>query len=128
MNIVTLIGRLTKDIDLKYLKDSGTPIAKFTIAIDREISNKGGKKETDYIDIQAWGKTAENCVNYLSKGSQVAVNGSIRIDKYKKDDVYKTSFKINANKVKFLNTTRSNVVQDEPSYNLEPMIDDDIPF
>ena len=65
MNHVVLIGRLTKDVELKYTQGTGTPVANFAIAVDREFTGKDGKKEVDFINIQVWGKSAENCANYL---------------------------------------------------------------
>ncbi len=82
MNHVVLIGRLTRDPELRYIAGTGTPVANFAIAVDREFSGKDGKRETDFIDIQVWGKSAENCANYIGKGSLVAIQGSLRIDSY----------------------------------------------
>jgi len=71
MNKCVLIGRLTKDIDLRYTQ-SGTAVAKFTLAVDRAFSKE---KETDFIPCVVWQKQAENCANYIGKGSLVAVGG-----------------------------------------------------
>ena len=143
MNNIVLVGRLTRDIELRYIAGSGTPVANFTIAIDREFTTKDGKKETDFIDIQVWGKSAENCANYISKGSLVAVQGSLRIDTYEKDGERRRAAKVNANRVQFLDSrngkkdeTNENVTQFEPSFvpgGLDPqgfqaITDDDIPF
>lgn len=85
MNNVNLIGRLTRDPELKYIPGSGTAVANFTLAIDRGLSKQqkrefeqSGKPTADFIRITVWGKQAENCANYLQKGRLVAVNGSIR--------------------------------------------------
>ncbi|MBQ6631792.1 MAG: single-stranded DNA-binding protein [Romboutsia sp.] len=102
MNLATLVGRLVKDPELKYIPGSGMAVANFTVAIDRDFSTKDGKKETDFIDIQVWGKSAENCANYIGKGSLVGIQGSIRVEKYEKDGERRTFIKINANKVQFL--------------------------
>ena len=82
MNHVVLVGRLTRNPELRYIAGSGTAVANFAIAVDREFNGKDGKKETDFIDIQVWGKSAENCANFIGKGSLVAIQGSIRIDSY----------------------------------------------
>ena len=84
MNHVVLVGRLTKDLELRYIAGNGTPVANFVLAVDREFTGKDGKKETDFLNIQVWGKSAENCANYIGKGSLVAVQGSIIIEKYEK--------------------------------------------
>ena len=137
MNNVVLCGRLTRDIELRYIPGNGTPVGNFTIAVDREFTTKDGKKETDFIDIQVWGKSAENCANYIGKGSLVAVQGSIRVEKYEKDGERRTFTKINANKVQFLESKKDK--QDNsftPSFNpagldandFEAITDNDMPF
>lgn len=103
MNNIILIGRLTRDPELRYIAGSGTPVAQFAIAVDREFSGKDGKKETDFIDIQVWNKTAENCANYLAKGSLVAIQGSLRIETYQNQaGENRRAARVNANRVQFL--------------------------
>ena len=80
MNNVILIGRLTKDPQLSFSKGKGTAIAKLTVAV-----NRIQKGEADFINCVAFGKTAETIGNYMTKGSQIAINGEIRVDNYKKD-------------------------------------------
>jgi single-strand DNA-binding protein len=84
MNKCVLIGRLTKDLDLRYTP-SGTAVAKFTLAVDRP-RRSDSEKETDFIPVVAWGKTAENCANYIGKGSLVAVEGRIQVRTYEAKD------------------------------------------
>ena len=143
MNHVVLIGRLTKDVELKYIQGTGTPVANFAIAVDREFTGKDGKKEVDFINIQVWGKSAENCANYIGKGSLVCVQGSIRIDSYQNQagETRKVT-RVNANRVQFLDTKNNKVnhqgfeLSFEPSFEptgLDPqgfqaIDDDDIPF
>lgn len=81
MNNVILIGRLTKDPQLSFSKGKGTAIAKLTVAV-----NRIQKGEADFINCVAFGKTAETIGNYMTKGSQIAINGEIRVDNYKKED------------------------------------------
>ncbi len=90
MNQVVLIGRLVKDPELRFIAGSGRAVANFTIAVDKEMSREkkaemsaAGKPTADFIRIVAWGKTAELCADYLAKGRQVAVNGSINTGSYK---------------------------------------------
>ena len=132
MNNVVLIGRLTKDVELKYIQGTGTPVANFAIAVDREFTGKDGKKEVDFIDIQVWGKSAENCSNYIGKGSLVGVQGSIRIDLYQnKEGENRKITRVNANRVQFLDTKRSEQGNKDNANTLEfQEIDDndDIPF
>ncbi|MDO8684027.1 MAG: single-stranded DNA-binding protein [Armatimonadota bacterium] len=77
MNVVVLIGRLTRDPELKYTT-SGVAVATFTIAIDRPL-NSQGVKEADFINIVTWRKTAEFAANYITKGRLVAVEGRLQI-------------------------------------------------
>jgi single-strand DNA-binding protein len=84
MNKCILIGRLTKDPDLRYTQ-SGTAVATFTLAVDRP-RRSDSEKETDFIPVVAWGKTAENCANYIGKGSLVAVEGRIQVRTYEAKD------------------------------------------
>lgn len=81
MNNVVLIGRLAKDPAINFSKGKGTAIAKLTIAV-----NRMQKGEVDFINCVAFGKTAETIGNYMTKGSQIAINGEIRVDNYKKED------------------------------------------
>ncbi len=107
MNQVVLIGRLTRDPELRYIP-SGSAVANFAIAVDREFTTKDGKKETDFIEIQVWGKPAENCAQYIGKGSLVAVHGSIRIERYQtKEGENRNATRINANRVQFLDSRKS---------------------
>ena len=132
MNQVILIGRLTRDPELRYIAGSGTPVAQFGIAVDREFAGKDGKKETDFIDIQVWGKSAENCANYIGKGSLVGIQGSLRIDNYKNEaGENRKATRVNANRVQFLDSKKdrkeANIIPDGQFENFT-VEDDDIPF
>lgn len=79
LNKVTLMGRLTRDPELRYTK-SETPVASFTLAVDRDFSGKnGGEKETDFIDCVAWKSTAEFVTKYFTKGRMAVVSGRLQI-------------------------------------------------
>ena len=107
MNQVVLIGRLARDPELRYIPSSGMAVAQFAIAVDREFTSKDGKKETDFIDIQVWGKSAENCANYIGKGSLVGIQGSLRIDTYKNQaGENRKATRVNANRVQFLDNRK----------------------
>ncbi|TGA42575.1 single-stranded DNA-binding protein [Clostridioides difficile] len=135
MNNVAMIGRLTKDPELKYIPGSGTAVSTFTIAIDRDYIKKDGTKETDFIPIEVMGKLAEVCANNLTKGRLIGVEGSIRVNSYEKEGEKRTYTKIHANKIKFLDYKKED---NEKEYMFEPKgldqqgfqaIDDpDIPF
>lgn len=99
MNKCVLIGRLTKDPELKLLAGSGKANCRFTIAVNREYK----KDETDFINCVAWGKTAETISQYMTKGRQIAVSGSIRTGSFDKQDgtkVYTTD--INVDRFEFV--------------------------
>ena len=84
MNKVILIGRLTRDPELRYT-GSNTPVATFSLAVNRSFTNQNGEREADFINCVVWRKLAETAKNYLSKGSQVAVEGRIQTRKYQND-------------------------------------------
>lgn len=79
LNQITIMGRLTRDPELRYTQ-SNTPVASFTLAVDRDFSPKdGGNRETDFIDCVAWRSTAEFISKYFSRGSLAAVTGRLQI-------------------------------------------------
>ena len=81
MNSVQLIGRLTKDLDLRYTS-TGKAVATGTLAVNRRFKNAQGESEADFINIQIWDKSAENLANFTRKGSQIGVNGRIQTRNY----------------------------------------------
>lgn len=85
MNKVVLIGRLTRDPELRYTSNN-TPVATFTLAVNRNHTNEDGEKEADFINVVVWKKTAESVKNYLVKGRQVAINGRIQVRDYEDDN------------------------------------------
>ena len=108
MNKVILIGRLTRDPELRYTS-SNVATASFSIAVDRNFTNQNGEREADFINIVVWRKQAENCKNYLTKGSQVAIEGRIQTRNYDGQDgkkVYVTE--VVADNVQFLGTKGNN--------------------
>ena len=81
MNKVILIGRLTRDPELRYT-GCNTPVATFSLAVNRPFTNQSGEREADFINCVVWRKLAETVKNYLSQGSQVAVEGRIQTRNY----------------------------------------------
>lgn len=101
-NRVILIGRLTRDPELKYTP-SGAPVARFSLAVDRGRKNQQGEKETDFIRCSTWNKQAELVSNYLQKGRLVAVEGSLRIDDVEQQDGQRRQYvEVVCNTVRFL--------------------------
>ncbi len=85
LNKVILIGRLTRDPEVRYTQ-SGKAVTTFDLAVDRSVANAQGQRETDFIPIVTWGKLAETCGNYLNKGRLVAVDGRLQIRSYETQD------------------------------------------
>jgi single-strand DNA-binding protein len=77
MNKVILMGRLTKDPELKYTAANNTAVCSFTLAVNRKFTKQGEEKKADFINCQSWSKTAEFVSKYFTKGSQVAIVGRI---------------------------------------------------
>ncbi|MGP3788477.1 single-stranded DNA-binding protein [Paenibacillus sp. 1A_MP2] len=102
LNRVVLIGRLTRDPDLRYTP-SGTAVTQFTLAVDRPFTSQLGEKEADFIPIVTWRQLAETCANYLRKGRLAAVEGRIQVRNYENNEgkrVYVTE--VIADNVRFL--------------------------
>lgn len=85
MNKVVLIGRLTKDPELRYTPGNGIAVSSLTVAVDN-YNSKTGEKGADFIPIVVWGKSAENVAQYCVKGSQIAVSGRIANRSYDAKD------------------------------------------
>lgn len=81
INRVVLVGRLTKDLDLRYT-GNGTAVASFTIAVNRQFTNQKGEREADFINCVIWRKPAENMAKYTKKGSLVGLEGRIQTRSY----------------------------------------------
>lgn len=105
MNCVLLIGNLVKDIEIRFTK-TNLAVARFSIAVKREIKNKEGNYEADFISCIAYGKTAELIGKYLTKGSKISIEGHIQTGSYEKDGkkVYTTDIVVN--KVQFLDNKK----------------------
>lgn len=102
MNKVFLIGRLTRDPELRYTGNN-TAVASFSIAVNRNFTNQAGEREADFINIVVWRKQAENVKNYLTQGSQVAIDGRIQTRSYDdKDGQKRYVTEIVADNVEFL--------------------------
>lgn len=85
INRVVLVGRLTKDPELRYTPN-GIPVSTFTLAVNRTFTNRQGEREADFINCVVWRKQAENVANYLRKGSLAGVEGRIQTRNYEAQD------------------------------------------
>ncbi|MDR3600205.1 MAG: single-stranded DNA-binding protein [Desulfosporosinus sp.] len=135
LNRVVLIGRLTKDPELRYTP-SGVAVANFTLAIDRNYKNAQGERETDFIPCVVYRQLAEFCANYLSKGKMAAADGRIQIRTYTGQDGQKRWVtEVIAENVHLLSpkdsgggSTEAGSPNRAGSFGHEVNLDDDIPF
>ncbi|EGR8753790.1 TPA: single-stranded DNA-binding protein [Listeria monocytogenes] len=117
MNRVVLVGRLTKDPDLRYTP-AGAAVATFTLAVNRPFTNQQGEREADFINCVVWRKPAENVANFLKKGSMAGVDGRVQTRNYEGNDgkrVYVTE--IVAESVQFLEPKQNAVEGFTPNNN-----------
>lgn len=149
MNSINIIGRLTRDNELKFAQGSGVAVCKFTLAIDRDFKNKSGEKEADFINCIIFNKAAESLSPYLTKGKLIGVTGRVQTGSYTNKENNKVyTFDVIVEKTKFLesknkdnNSNNSNSNQggnssssntgahDFGSYSdVTPIDDSDIPF
>lgn len=143
MNKVILIGRLTKDPELKYTPGTGAAVTTITLAVDN-YNSKSGERAADFIPIVIWGKQAENTAQYMVKGSQVAISGRLSVRTYDAKDGTKRYVtevvadifngiqflsKSNNNNSKSGNTENNDVFGGADFYeDVTPMDDGDMPF
>ncbi|MDN4069974.1 single-stranded DNA-binding protein [Paenibacillus vini] len=137
LNRVILIGRLTRDPELRYTP-SGVATTGFTLAVDRPFTSQGGEREADFIQVVTWRQLAETCANYLKKGRLTAVEGRIQVRNYENNEgkrVYVTE--VIADNVRFLESSnressnRSERPDNDPFQDDGKPIDisnDDLPF
>ena len=148
MNSVVLIGRLTRDPELRYLPNGGTAVCKFSLAVDKNLSKdkkkemeSQGKYTADFINIVVWGKQGENCARFLAKGRLVAIQGRIQTGSYTANDGSKKyTFEVVADNTEFLewgdkdgssnsnNSSSNNSSSDFTGDGFDPVDEDDIPF
>lgn len=132
INQVTLVGRITKDPELKYTQD-GKAVANIVLAVNRHYKNPSGEIEADFVHCTLWGKTAENTANYCRKSSVIGVTGRIQTRHYENHEgkrVYVTE--VVAEGVRFLSSKPVNKERTEtrePVPNLGPVLTrEELPF
>lgn len=126
MNNVVLIGRLTKDPELKY-SQAGKAYCRFTVAVNRDFN----KEDADFINCLAFGKTAETIAEWLGKGRRIALQGRIQTGSYQNsngDTVYTTE--VVADRFEFIDSARSETSKNQSYSNNDDVLDDndDFPF
>ncbi len=123
MNKVILIGRLTKDPELRYTSNN-VPTVSFTVAVNRPFANQSGVREADFLNVVVWRKQAENVKKYITKGNLVAVEGRIQTRNYDDKDgkkVYVTE--VVADNVQFLESKGQRSSNSDVEYNDAPTTD-----
>jgi len=127
MNKVFLIGNLTKDPELTTTGNN-IKLCRFTIAVSRSYA-KDGNNDTDYIPVVVWRAQAENCANFLKKGSKAAISGSIQTRQYEgKDGTRRYTTEIVADEIQFLSTKSSDNGTGADDFDTLEPIDDELPF
>lgn len=103
MNKVLIIGNLTRDPEKRYTP-SGSAVSEITVAVNRKYKSSGGemRDEVCFVPVTLWGKTAENAVEFLSKGSQVLVEGRLKLDQWEKDGAKKSKMTVVCESMQFL--------------------------
>lgn len=130
MNTITLLGRLTKNPEARYTS-TGKAVTLFTLAVNRPYTNSDGQREADFINCQAWGKTAEVIGNHVSKGDRLLAEGRLQIRSYTdKEGVKRYATEVVVNRVEFIEQkkdvkTEASPMDDFGSVDFEQ---DSIPF
>lgn len=128
INNVVLVGRLTKDVELRYTQ-SGLAVANFTLAVNRPFKNQQGEQETDFISCVIWRKNAENLASLTNKGSLIGVTGSIQTRNYENEQghrVYVTEVLCNNFQLLESKAAAEHRQQQEQEYNYDE--DLNLPF
>ncbi|MDA8195057.1 MAG: single-stranded DNA-binding protein [Thermaerobacter sp.] len=131
LNRIILIGRLTRDPELRYTPQ-GVPVASFSLAVDRPFANQQGQRETDFIDCVAWRKLGETVGNHLTKGRLAAVEGRLQIRSYEAQDGSKRRVaEVIADSVRFLDRPRDSQSTGDATFgdpDADMALPDELPF
>ena len=140
LNQVVLMGRLTRDVEIRYSQGSDIAIGRFTLAVERDYKKEGEERAADFINCLAFGKTAEFIERYFGKGSMIAITGRIQTGSYTNQEgqkVYTTD--VIVDKVSFTGEKREDGQQSRPPQqqqtpnydgfmNIPDGIDEELPF
>lgn len=132
MNKVILIGRLTRNPELRFAPNTGNAVTRFNLAVNRR-KQKDKDQEADFINCVAFGKTAETIAQYLLKGNQIAVEGNIRTGSYDKDGIKRYTTDVLIERFNFIGNNKSNNSNQTSNLNgfdddMTPVDDGDMPF
>ena len=110
MNNVVLVGRLTKDPELRYVGEKNNALTNFSLAVDRGYKNSQGESKVDFINIEIWGRQAEIFCTYMAKGKMVGIEGKIIADRYKNENGENRYItRVRANSFRFLDSRNKNI-------------------
>lgn len=133
MNLVALVGRLTRDVEVKYTSgENAQAVARFSVAVQRQFKNRDGNYDADFINCVAFGRTAEFVQKYFRKGSMIGIRGEIRTGSYTNKDgikVYTTD--INVSNVEFVGGNGGNNAADTANtsfMDIPDNVDEEMPF
>ena len=140
MNKVILMGRLTRDPEIRYTQTNNTVVANFALAVNRRVSSQSGDKQADFINIVAWNKVGEFCGKYFKKGQQVAVIGRLQVRTWDDqngqkhyvteviaDEVYFADSKKDGGDTSSFENTFGTTLSDNSEFQVNSS-DDDLPF
>jgi single-strand DNA-binding protein len=129
LNRVILIGRLTRDPELRVTSQSGVPMASFSIAVDRPYQSQSGQRETDFIDCVAWRRLAETVAEHMRKGRLIAVDGRLQIRNYETQDGQRRRVaEVVAEDVRFLDRPRDTDRDESRNNDEDVQMPEDLPF
>jgi len=137
MNKVNLLGRLTKDVEVRYTQTSNTLVSSFTLAVNRRFTKQGEERQADFINVVAWSKLGEFISKYFKKGQQIAIVGRIQTRNYEDDNGQKHYItEVVAEEAYFADSKRdgnnenvagnNNLIPESPEF--EVMSSDELPF
>jgi single-strand DNA-binding protein len=128
INNVVLVGRLTRDAELRYTPQNQA-VATFNLAVNRNFKNQSGEREADFINVVIWRQQAENLVNWTKKGSLIGITGRIQTRSYENQQgqrVYVTE--VVADSFQILEKRDNSANQSNMDSQMPPFSDDDLPF
>ena len=107
MNKIILIGRLTRDPEIKVIEESGKVYCRFTLAVERKYKSASGENQTDFIPVIFWGKKAEIIAEYMTKGRLISVSGRLQTGSYEgKDGVKRNKAEVIAEDFQFIDSKK----------------------
>jgi single-strand DNA-binding protein len=124
MNVVILMGRLTRDVEVRYGQESGKAVGRFSLAVERDYVKQGEERKADFPRCVAFDKTAEFIAKHFKKGNMIAINGRLQTDSYEKDGQTHYTMEVVIDKAKFTGERREDSADNAPAAQSEPPSND----